>query len=167
MYARRVTLSTVFSVLAILTGGSAQSTEIADPSFSTCTGINCSSVVLGAVVNAYTGLAKPWTAEVRASAGRCLRLEVSQQVDDLEIVAVAPDGSVYRNDDSIGLRPLVKINSTLNGFYTVQIAQYAGTVSENAFTLTYGIYSLNNPNCSSPTTPELTRVARKISAQWD
>jgi hypothetical protein len=113
---------------------------------------------MGAVVNSYTGLAKPWTAEVRASAGRCLRLEVSQQVDDLEIVAVAPNGSIYRNDDSIGLRPVVKINPTQNGFYTVQIAQYAGTVTESAFTLSYGIYNLNNPNCSSATTPELRRL---------
>src|SRR5690348_59180 len=91
-------------------------TEIFDTSFSSCTGINCSSVLLGGVVNAFANTPKAWTAEIRATAGRCLRLDVTQQQADLEIVAVAPNGSIYRNDDTNGLLPVVKINNTQTGF---------------------------------------------------
>jgi hypothetical protein len=129
-------------------------TELQDPTFASCTGINCSSVQLGGVINAYLRTPKAWTAEIRATAGRCLRLEVTQQADDLEIVVVAPDGRIYRNDDAIGLRPVVKINPTSTGFHTVQIAEYAGTVAESVFQLAFGVYNLNNPNCASPTPPE-------------
>jgi hypothetical protein len=133
-------------------------TELFDPSFASCTGTNCSSITIGGVVNAFGGQPKPWTAEFRATAGRCLRLDVLTQGADLEIVAVAPDGSVYRNDDTVGLLPQVRINPTNSGFYTVQIAQYAGSVTETSFTLAFGQYNLGNPNCLGATTPERRAV---------
>ena len=137
---------------------SVQATEIFDPSFASCTGINCSSIVIGGVVNAFANSPKPWTAEIRATSGRCLRLDVTTQQADLEIVAVAPNGNVYRNDDTNGLMPVVKINNTATGFYTVQIAQYAGSVTEGTFQLAFGVYNLNNPNCAPATSPELASV---------
>ncbi len=141
--------------MAVPVKGPAQATEIYDPSFASCTGTNCSSIVLGGIVNAFANTPKPWTAEIRATAGRCLRLDVIAQQADLEIVAVAPNGSVYRNDDTNGLMPVVKINNTATGFYTVQIAQYAGSVTEGTFQLAFGVYNLNNPNCAGATPPEL------------
>ena len=114
------------------------------------------------MVNAYLNTPKPWTAEVRATSGRCLRLDVTSQTDDLEIVAVAPDGRIYRNDDSNGLRPLVKINPTATGFYTVQIANWSGSVSESSFQLALGVYNLNNPNCGAATAPEFAALRTKI-----
>lgn len=165
-------MNTKLALAAMVAGGSmllmgsfAKATELFDPSLATCTGTNCSSVLVGGVVNAYLRTPKPWTAEIRATSGRCLRLDVTSQTDDLEIVAVAPNGAVYRNDDSNGLRPLVKINPTATGFYTVQIANWSGSVSESSFSLAFGVYNLNNPNCSASTQPEMMTAAAKKSRQ--
>lgn len=147
--------------LGSLSVGSARATELFDPTFDSCAGLNCSSVVVGGVVNSFANTPKPWTAEIRATAGRCLRLDVTQQTADLEIVVVAPNGVVYRNDDSNGLRPLVKINPTATGFYTVQIAQWAGSVTESTFQLAFGVYTLNNANCAGATQPEFRRASAK------
>jgi hypothetical protein len=93
--------------------------------------------------------AMPWTAEVYSGPNACLRLAVTVQATDLEMTVVAPNGNVYRDDDSGGsLRPLVKINPTPNnGWYTVSINNFAGNAVSANFTLTLQRLGLNNASC--------------------
>ena len=133
--------------------------EIFDPTSSSCTKLNCSSILVGATVKSFGDVtAGRWVAEVFAGQGECLRLFVSQEFTDLETVVVAPNGSVYRNDDGgVGsgsdiLRPLVKIDPTPNnGWYTVSIGHFAGAAVTGNFQLRYGRYSSGNINCANPT----------------
>jgi hypothetical protein len=73
----------------------------------------------------------------------------------MELVVIAPNGTVYRNDDRNGAldrRPLVKIGSAPNnGWYTVRVGQFAGVATETNVVLLYGRYNAGNPNCASPT----------------
>jgi len=133
--------------------------EIYDPTSSSCTTLNCSTISVGATVKSFGDVsAGRWVAEVFAAEGQCLRLFVSQQFADLETVVVAPNGAVYRNDDGgVGggdgvLRPLVKIDPTPNnGWYTVSIGHFAGAAVTGNFTLRYGRYPSGNINCADPT----------------
>src|SRR5215208_6513145 len=67
-----------------------------------CTNINCESVQQNGQLNGYEGTTNPWIAIfTKSPSGKdCLRLEVTQQSTDLAIAAVAPDGTVYTDDDS-------------------------------------------------------------------
>ena len=82
--------------------------------------------------------AMPWTAEVYSPAGGCLRVAVTSQGTDLKATVVAPNGTVYRDDDSGGSnRPLVRINGTPNnGWYTVSINNWNGAAVSQNFTVT-------------------------------
>lgn len=122
---------------------------------SSCTTTNCNATILNATIKSFGLTAGKWIAEVFASTGRCLRIDVFSEFADLETVVVAPNGAVFRNDDRAAgdRRPLVKIASTPNnGWYTVSIGQFAGAAVTGNFSLAYGNYNFGNPNCSSPTT---------------
>jgi hypothetical protein len=143
----------------------ALSTTVFDPSSSTCTTPNCSSEAISGTFGALGAAqsALPWTVEIFSFAQRCLRVEVTSQTADLEIVVVAPNGTIFRNDDT-GLAPcpncpLVKIGNTPNqGWYTVQVSHFAGAANFTNFTLLHGQYPLNNANCATPTTPQSSRA---------
>src|SRR4051812_25665905 len=139
----------------------ALATQIFDFTNSKCTGTNCSSVQLGGTINANGAVAGPWVAEIFASQGQCLRLDVTQENVNTEIVAVSPSGLVFRNDDRSGAdqRPLVGINGTERGFYTVQVSTSAGDAVESDFVLAFGRYNLNNPNCTPATQPAAAETA--------
>jgi hypothetical protein len=152
-------------VVGLVAAGSAPDAsafQIYDLGPSTCTTANCGSTTFGGTVNGAGAFAGPWIGALYAGTGECLRLDVTSQQVDLEIVAVAPSGAVFRNDDRAGpadRRPLVKINGTQNGWYTVQVSEFAGSPVQASFTLAYGRYNLNNPNCSAPTGPLSAREA--------
>jgi hypothetical protein len=136
----------------------ASAQSIFDDSVSTCTGINCSSLRLPATVFAFGPSAGTFTIDAFAAAGQCVRFDViSPSAPDMELVVVAPNGSVFRNDDRNGAldrRPLVKIGSAPNnGWYTVHVAQFAGAATETNIVLMYGTYPAGNPNCGTPTGP--------------
>ena len=75
--------------------------------------------------------------------------------NDFELVAVAPNGQVFRNDDRVAgdRRPLVKVAGTLPGWYTVQVSEFAGHAVDADFTLAFGRYNNGNANCAPATTP--------------
>lgn len=115
------------------------------------------SIRLDGTLNDTNGNSQPWTAELYAGAGQCLRLFVTSTTFDSELTVVAPNGTVYRDDDGGGLlRPLVKVASApVRGWYTVQVAAYSGAPMNANFTLLYGTYTAGNPNCTNGTTPVL------------
>ena len=158
-----MTSYTLRSLLTALLGGLVLpamlwATPIFDPTTTPCTGINCSSVRIDGVVRQNAGEVHPWVIELFANPGTCLRAEVTAQGADLEAVLIAPNGNVYRNDDSglapCPLCPLIKVNPTpgpSRGWYTLQIAHFSGTPVDANFALLYGLYPAGNPNCAGPT----------------
>jgi hypothetical protein len=165
---------TLRSLLTTLLGGFVLpavlwATPIFDPDTIDCAGINCSSVRIDGVVRQSFGEVHPWVIEIFAFAGKCLRADVTAQGADLQAVLIAPDGTVYRNDDSgvapCPLCPLIKVDPTPGlvptdpfrnrGWYTLQIAPFGGAAVDVNFTLLYGHYPQGNPNCASPTLPTL------------
>jgi len=158
---KRLLMTTALGMLvaAMLLGPglATASTELFDNTVSACTTANCSSLVLPATLLSFgTVSAGNWVANVFATPGQCVRLDVVTQGTDLEMVVVAPNGIVFRNDDrAVGdLRPLVKIGSAPNnGWYTVHLSHFLGSSVSANFTLLYGRYTAGNLNCSVPTPP--------------
>ena len=148
-------LGAAMSILLSL-GVVSASTAIFDDTVSGCSTTNCSSLRLPGTVFSSGGVAaNAWVANVFAQPRECMRLEVVSQDADLEMVVVAPNGSVFRDDDGgIGTRPLVRIASTPNnGWYTVHLASFSGAAVNANFTLLYGRYTGGNSNCSGATRP--------------
>jgi hypothetical protein len=78
---------------------------------------------------------------------------VTQQTADLEMTVIAPNGTVYQNDDTTvaDKRPRLKINNTpAPGSYTVVIGQASGSPVTQTFLVAFGVYALGNMNCTSP-----------------
>jgi hypothetical protein len=131
------------------------STNMSDASVNTGVKPDVGAVTINGSLHDTNGVAQPWTTQVYAQPGECLRLFVTTTNFDAKLVVLAPNGTVFRDDDSGGsLRPLVKVASAPNfGWYTVQVAQFAGAPTTADFTLKYGRYNGGNPNCANPTTP--------------
>ena len=132
------------------------STNMFDPSVASTTKIDGSEIVLNGTLHDTNGLTMPWTTSVYAQPGECMRLFVDSVNFDPKLTVIAPNGEVFRDDDSGGsLRPLVKIASTpVQGWYTVQVAQFAGAPqADTDFVLKYGRFTAGNPNCANPTVP--------------
>jgi len=145
----------VLSVLGAFASNQVNATNLFDPFVSTTTILDGSSVRLDGTLNDTNGNSQPWTAELYAAPGECVRFFVTSTAFDSELTVIAPNGTVYRNDDGGGsLRPLVKIPSAPSqGWYTVQVAHFAGAAINSNFTLLYGRYSAGNVNCANGTPP--------------
>jgi hypothetical protein len=81
-------------------------------------------------------------------------------------VLVAPNGTVFRNDDggttSCSLCPLIKVANTPNpGWYTLQIGRLNGDGTFANFTLRYGLYRAGNADCATPTTPQFVAASAR------
>jgi hypothetical protein len=123
----------------------------------TCTTINCNAATYtGTYEGTFDGNAQPFILQIFAQRNECVRLAVTQQQNDLEMVLISPNGAVWRNDNSGGTpNPLIKARtgSSPDGWYTLQISQFNGLSSNTGFdfTLKYGRYNADNLNCNSPT----------------
>jgi hypothetical protein len=139
----------------LLACGVASATNLFDPTVSSTTVLDGSSIELDGTLHDTNGNPAPWVAELYAGRGECVRLFVTTTAFDAKLTVVAPNGTVYRDDDGGGsLRPLVKIASApVQGWYTVQVAHYAGLPQNANFTLLYGRYTAGNANCANPTPP--------------
>jgi hypothetical protein len=159
--------SLMTAAATLLFAATASATPIYDPSISTCTDRNCSSVELGGTVPGFLASGMPWVIQVFATERECLRLEITSQEADLEMRVVSPDGSkTWVNDDSTlapcPLCPLVTVNPTRhNGWYTVHIGEFGGGAVQASFTFAYGRYNRNNPNCTTHIAPAVA-PARSI-----
>ena len=148
----------VLGLPVLMFAAHADATNLFDPSVSGSGVINNSAIQLDGSILSFGPSAGAWTVDVFAGVGECIRLAVTAQAADLELTVIAPNGTVYRNDDGGGsLRPLVKIASAPNnGWYTVHASSFSGAPVEGNFTLLYGRYSAGNANCGTPTSPSLT-----------
>jgi hypothetical protein len=121
----------------------------------TCQQVNCAAVVLGGTIASFPPMPGRWSLEVRAAANECVRLDVTSQFPDLEMLVIGPAGRIYRSDDRGGdfcaLCPLVKISPAMTGEYTVSLTTQNGALTEGNFTLSYGRYDAGNANCDDPT----------------
>ncbi len=130
-------------------------TNLYDPSVSSTTTLNGSTVRLDGTLHDTLGNVEHWIINVYSTAGHCLRLFISTTFFDSELVVVAPNGEVYRDDDGGGSnRPLIKIaNAPVTGWYTVHVSHYAGLPIDTNFALLYGRYPAGNVNCDGATLP--------------
>jgi hypothetical protein len=142
-------------------------TDLFDPTVSTSNTINATAVRLDATIFASNATA-PFIINLYAERGECLRVDVTTQPADLEMVVVAPEGGVYRNDDRVGdTKPLVQVASApVTGWYTVHLSHFSGATIEGDLTFMYGRYSAGNANCAQATTP-LSLQSASISAMFE
>jgi hypothetical protein len=144
--------------------------DLRDDTVSSCTGINCSSVRLPGSVSASGVHTNPWTINALARTGECVRFDLISPPSpspDMEIIVVAPNGTVFRNDDRsrTDRRPLVKIGpAPTPGWYRVVVTQFEGTPIEVDTVMMYGRYSAGNPNCNNPTAPLAAGVLGVVDA---
>jgi hypothetical protein len=139
----------------------AQSLDAIVPTVEKCTHIGCNdATVLTGRLNGYGSLSNPWVGLFAGGSDtgtnpECLRLEVTKTSADVAMTVVAPDGTVYTDDDSGSCTrcPLVVIpNIGKSRVYTVVINHYAATPTEIGFDLQVGRYKpASNPNCANPT----------------
>jgi hypothetical protein len=173
-----------FALPLLLVGAHSHATDIRDPSVSSNAGINNSAVRLDGRlfldrIRGFDGcedipeqeicLVLPWVINVYAGSpsGECLRLDITsppQNFDtrtDLQLVVIDPFGVVYRNDNRSfsDFRPLVKINTQQEGWYTVHVQRAFDETGRTNFTLRYGRYNAGNANCANPTQPLLSQEA--------
>jgi hypothetical protein len=149
--------------LALGLAGTASAGPLYDTTVSTCTTDNCSSVSVGGSMLAWNAKsAYPWVGQIFALGAECLRLDVTNEGQDLEIVAISPNGDVFRNDDRISgfdRRPLVEIQTVTRGWYTVQVSTVNGDPVDADFWLAFGRYNSANPNCANPTAARAAALA--------
>jgi hypothetical protein len=125
-----------------------------------CTTVNCNAVNINGISQRNSfGDSIPFTVSLFADVNQCIRLDVTSQSADMEIVLVSPSGSIWRNDDFNGTRPLITARGDVKGYYTVQVNFFNGAQAVNSvqlFSLAYGLYIPGTPvNCPSPAGPTL------------
>jgi hypothetical protein len=152
-------LSLLFAVFLLAGGGPAAATNMfsdrPEDCFRSPEDLNCNSVIVKGTVLQSSDFPVPWVAQIAVREGECLRVDVTDQAVDLEAVLIAPNGTVYRNNNRAGddLKPLIKVNGApQNGWYTLQLSHAAGSPVNTDFTLAFGRYFLNDPNHCTPGT---------------
>ncbi|MGQ0622791.1 MAG: hypothetical protein ACT4QA_23285 [Panacagrimonas sp.] len=99
----------------------------------------------------------PWVTPIFAGANECVRIQFTNQANDLEAVLVATDGRAWRDDDGGGsLLPLLKVQTTTAGWYTLAVANFAGAAGNGDFTFSYGRFNSSSANCSGATAPAIS-----------
>ena len=126
---------------------------------SLCTAINCNSqVIRGSIQADLSPLAKNarWSYTAFCGAGECCRFDITHNDsgESLAMTVVAADvNQVYAES---GATPTLEIESFRSGPATVMVtgrletSDFAKPNQPKRFTLRYGRYLPNNPNCANP-----------------
>ena len=154
---KRFVMTCLFVALVLLPMTALAGSLMYDP-FNTCTSTNCSSQsIRGTYHSDAAGDRDPFILQIYSGGGECVRLDVTAETHDLEMVLISPTGRIWRNDDFFDdPRPLIEAITDINGWYTLQVSHYNGGNVIADFTLRYGRYNSGNPNCSSVTPPLAT-----------
>ncbi len=154
---KRFVMTCLFAALVLLPMTALAGSLMYDP-FNTCTSTNCSSQSIhGTYHSDAAGDRDPFILQIYSGGGECVRLDVTAETHDLEMVLISPTGIIWRNDDFLGdPRPLIEAITDINGWYTLQVSHWNGANVIADFTLRYGRYNSGNPNCSSVTPPLVT-----------
>lgn len=120
--------------------------------------VNGPPITTSALLTASSPFSNPSVFGLRANIGECIRVEGTGATFDAEFTIVAPDGTVYRdNNGGAGSLPLVKIGGAPdNGVYTLVINHFNGfPIANGTVTFTYGRFSggAGSPSCQAPTPP--------------
>lgn len=142
----------VASVLMLAAAGSARAQVLND------TLVNGPPLTTSALLLASGPFSNPSVFGLRANIGECVRVEATGATFDAEFTVVAPDGTVFRdNNGGAGSLPLVKIGDAPdNGVYTLVVNHFNGfPIANGTVTFTYGRFTggAGNPNCNAPTPP--------------
>jgi hypothetical protein len=148
---------------ALAFAGQCAAAELKTP-LQQCTQPDCGATVIVGRINrsdaeGIANLQIPWAAQIFALKNECLRLRVTAQTSDTELVVVAPGTQrAWRSDGSGGdcpTCPLLKIRTFNNesGWFLVQVNETSGGAVNGDFTLKFARYAASNPNCNSPSTP--------------
>lgn len=129
----------------------------------TCEETNCNARSVGGAVLAFGSSAYAWVGEFVAGRAQCVRFDVTEQATDLEMIVIAPNGTIFQNDDKgtgpCPLCPLVKINpAPIGGWYTVRLGRSTGVAIDASFTMRVNQYNAGNANCAEPTLPAAPEV---------
>lgn len=104
----------------------------------------------------------PFVAQVFSLGNECLRIAVTSQGTDTEATLVAPDGSIWQNDDGNGgLRPLIKAITNLRGWYPLTIHSWNGSNVNADFTFTVQRLPTTDALCAAPTGPVVGMTAAR------
>lgn len=155
---KRCMVMCFFMVLSLIPMTVLAGSLVYDP-LNTCTSINCSSQSIhGTYHSDAAGDRDPFILQIYSGGGECVRLDVTEETYNLEMVLISPTGRIWRNDDrnASDSRPLTKAITDINGWYTLQVSHSNGADVVADFTLRYGQYDPGNPNCSSVTPPLIT-----------
>lgn len=158
---KRIRIAVTLAALVLAPMAAWAGQGIMDPSASTCSATNCQGITLIGVYDVSLDqgdtVADCFRTQVYTAGDECVRLDVDQEQQDLELVLVCPDGTVWRNDDDDDrndLRPLIKAETRTKGWCAVQVCHYAGQgEGMSQFRLRYGRYRLGNRNCAGRTQP--------------
>ncbi len=135
-------------VTGLLTSVTAWAGTQLDSTRSACTAINCAGQTIRGTVQGN----EPFVAQVYAAATDCLRLDVSQQSQDLIMHMIGPfrfaPGTMVDDRGGGDLRPVIVYDQLgMAGWYTVIISLRDQANLNARFTLEYGRYTPGNPNC--------------------
>jgi hypothetical protein len=119
---------------------------------SACGTINCSGMTIRGVQQTND----PFSIQVFARQGECLRLDVNTQTQDMALLWVPPSvwySEIWDDRGAGDVRPLfVRDPVPWTGWYTIVIAYYEFSDLSGKFTLEYGRYPSGNVNCQEAVT---------------
>ena len=134
---------------ALLGAQAAWAGSVLEDVLNACSTINCAATTVRGVHQAR----EPFVIQLFAAEGECLRLDVTEQSQDLAMLISSPsvnlaginDDRDFNNGD---FRPLITIDPVpATGWYTVVVSHFDLVATVGKFTLKYGRYATGNANC--------------------
>lgn len=131
---------------------------------SNCFSEGCADVYMGGGFEVTpAGDFLPFTTLLNIGPNVCVRIEASKNYSDLEAVLIAPDGTVWLDDNGSAITdgngtdmklPLLKVITPVGGQYVLQISQTdAKKDVPSSFMWSYGVYIVSSLNCAGPSQP--------------
>jgi hypothetical protein len=145
-----IAAAAVAAVLLLGPAGASAYSQLIDVRDS-CTDINCGAMK----IRGMSQTDEPFVIQVYADFGECLRIDVTKQGKDAELLVINPNinVSMYNDDrDAADDRPLVVIDPVeYTGWHSILVGYWEASRKPTKFFLKYGRYDSGNPNCQAVT----------------